>query len=114
MKTLILSLFLVCGLSSVAHSQIVSIFEAREFSDTATVTWDSVAIGGKNLAKHIEITNTSATIPLLVAFEDDTVAGTYFTVPVSSTRTLPYVIQRSYLRTKTASSTAVYRILTLR
>jgi hypothetical protein len=112
MKLIILAAltFLLVSLSSAQ----IHVTEAAETTKTASVTWDSTFIGSKTLIKRVIITNTSGSIPLIVALENDTVAGRYFTIPISSALTIDALVNRRFLRFKTGSSTAVYRCTVLR
>lgn len=82
-------------------------------ADTATTTWDSVWIGPSTREKILTVTNDGA-VNLYVALEDDTAAGEYAILKQNEVFTIERLQSTHFIRLKSASSTALYRVRSLR
>lgn len=115
MKPGLLLVLMVLACSAVGVGQgFVEVSTARTIIDTASVTWDSNYVGSGRLPKVLEVLN-EGTPNLYVSLESrDTAAGRYFIVKQNEKLRIDRLVETAYIRAKSASSTAIYRINILR
>lgn len=95
------------GQGSLGVSKILTV------ADTATTTWDSVFVGPANSEKILSVTNDGS-VNLYVALGNDTASGSYAILTQNEVLTIERLQFTRFIRTKSASSTALYRVRALR
>jgi len=111
MKRALILTLLALGLSAVGGAQgFLNISTVKTITDTAQVTWDSNAVGPKGSPKSLEVLNEGS-VALFVSIGNDTATGRYAILKQNEKLRIERLSPEKYfIRAKSASSTAIYRI----
>ena len=109
-RIITLALFIL-AFSAVGEGQgFVEVSTIKTTSVTATVTWDSTHLGSGTSTKTLEVIN-DGTPNLHVALGNDTASGNYVVLKQNEKLRIERLSNsKRFIRAKSASSTAAYRI----